>query len=73
MIGDRIVCGIQDENTQQRLLSESKMTFKKSFKIVQGIEATHWYVLDLGSQNQITRGKEEVWYTNKRGQDNNKN
>ena len=39
MLRDRLVCGINDPNTQRRLLSEVSLTFQKAFKIAQGLES----------------------------------
>ena len=33
MLGDRLVCGINYETTQQLLLAESKLTYKKALEI----------------------------------------
>ena len=40
MLRDHLVCGINDPNTQRRLLSEVNLTFHKAFEIVQGLENT---------------------------------
>ena len=65
MIGDRIVCGISDVSIQKKLLSESKLIFKKAFEIAQGIEVARRYVSDLGDQNLANDGKDNGWYTNR--------
>ena len=39
MLRDRLVCGINDPNTQRRLLSEVNLTFQKAFEIAQGLES----------------------------------
>jgi len=39
MLRDRLVCGINNESIQRRLLAESTLTFKKAFELVQGMEA----------------------------------
>ena len=41
MLRDRLVCGINDPNTQRRLLSEVSLTFQKAFEIeiAQGLES----------------------------------
>lgn len=39
MLRDRIVCGIQDEGIQRKLLSESKLTFLRTSKIDVSMEA----------------------------------
>ena len=39
MLRDRLVCGINNPNTQRRLLSEVNLTFQKVFEIAQGLES----------------------------------
>ena len=39
MLRDRIVCGINEDRIQQRLLSESKLTLEKALEIAQSMEA----------------------------------
>ena len=39
MLGDRIVCGINEERIQNCLLVEVEMTFDKAVKITLGMEA----------------------------------
>ena len=39
MLRDRLVCGINNPNTQRRLLSEVSLTFQKAFEIAQGLES----------------------------------
>ncbi len=39
MLRDRVVCGIQDERLQRRLLAEPDLTFKKAFDIAQAYES----------------------------------
>ena len=39
MLRDMIVCGIQDQRTQRRLLAETDLTFKKAFEVAQAIES----------------------------------
>lgn len=38
MLRDRLVCGVNDERYQRRLLSESKLTFEKAFELAQSME-----------------------------------
>lgn len=40
MLGDRIVCGIGDEEIQRRLLVEKDLTFQKAYEIVTSMEIT---------------------------------
>ena len=51
MICNRIVCGINDERTQRRLLSESTLHFKKAMEIAQGMEVAARNIIDLHAQN----------------------
>ena len=51
MIRDRIVCGINDDRTQRRLLSESTLDFKKAMEIAQGMEVAARNIIDLHAQN----------------------
>ena len=39
MLRDRLVCGINDGRIQRRLLSESELTYKKTFDIAQAVES----------------------------------
>ena len=39
MLRDRLVCGINDESIQRRLLAEATLTFKKALELAQGMEA----------------------------------
>ena len=39
MLRDCLLCGINDPNTQRRLLSEVDLTFQKAFEIAQGLES----------------------------------
>ena len=56
-----IVYGINNVSTQKKLLPESKLTFKKTFEITQGIETACRYVSDLGDQNLPSDGKDYMW------------
>ena len=33
MLGDRLVCGINDQNIQRKILSESRLTYEKAIDI----------------------------------------
>ena len=52
MLRDRLVCGIQDENIQKRLLAEKKLTFAKAMELVQRMEAATKNVRELHSPQQ---------------------
>ena len=47
MLRDRIVCSIQDQRTQRRLLAEPKLTLKKAFEVAQAIESAGTQVQEL--------------------------
>ena len=59
MLRDRLVCGINDETLQRRLLAEINLTFEKEFKIVLVMESTYKITLDFqgkaSSCNSIKR------------------
>ena len=38
MLRDRLVCGINDEHIQHRLLAKDKLTYKKALEVAQGLE-----------------------------------
>ena len=52
MLRDRLVCGIQDENIQKRLLAEKRLTFAKAMELAQGMEAATKNVRELHSPQQ---------------------
>ena len=60
MLGDRIVCGINEGNTQRRLFSWSDLAFKKTFEIAQGVEASRRYFIELSGESQSGGRKQEV-------------
>ncbi|KAI7802842.1 hypothetical protein IRJ41_020318 [Triplophysa rosa] len=47
MLRDRLVCGIDDDRIQRRLLSETNLTFETALKIAVAAETTSKNVLDL--------------------------
>ena len=47
MLRDRIVCGINDDTIQRRLLAEPRLTFKKALEIAQGIETANMNMREL--------------------------
>ena len=47
MLRDCIVCGINDDAIQRRLLAEPGLTFKKSLEIAQSLEATAHHMRKL--------------------------
>ncbi|XP_058872250.1 uncharacterized protein K02A2.6-like [Acipenser ruthenus] len=47
MLRDRLVCGLQDDRIQRRLLSETALDFKKAVEIAQAMEAAAQQAHDL--------------------------
>ena len=47
MLRDRIVCGIQDQRTQRRLLAQTDLTLKKAFEVAQAIQSADTQVQEL--------------------------
>ena len=47
MIRDRLVCGINDEQIQKRLLAESELSYKKAVKLASSMEEASKNVLEL--------------------------
>ncbi len=47
MLRDRLVCGINDDRIQRRLLAETDLTFEKALKIAQAMETANKDVRDL--------------------------
>ncbi|XP_038139940.1 uncharacterized protein K02A2.6-like [Cyprinodon tularosa] len=64
MLRDRLVCGINDDRIQRRLLSETDLTFEKAFQIAVAAEAASRNVQDLQNKAPLacnsmkTEGKE---------------
>lgn len=50
MLRDRLVCGINDDRIQRRLLSEAELTFERALKIAQAMETANKDVKDLQTQ-----------------------
>lgn len=55
MLRDRLVCGINDQRIQRRLLAEGNLSFQKAFELAQAFEAAEQDVQKLheGSQRQV--------------------
>ena len=47
MLRDRLVCGINDDRIQIRLLTEPNLTFENALKLAQAMESTNRNALDL--------------------------
>lgn len=64
MLRDRLVCGVNDDRIQRRLLSETDLTFEKAFKIAVAAEAASKNAQDLQNKAPLacnsvkTEGKE---------------
>ena len=48
MLRDRIVCGINDDRIQRRLLAEHELTFKKAIEMASAFEMASKNLVDLG-------------------------
>ena len=59
MLRDRLVCGVNEETIQRRLLAESGLTLKKALEIAQGLEAAARNV--GGTLNEARRTHEYSW------------
>lgn len=51
MLRDRLVCGIEDDRIQRRLLSETNLTFETAFNIAVAAEAASKHVQDLQNKS----------------------
>ena len=59
MLKDRLVCGINDESIQRRLLAEATLTFKKALELAQGMEAAAKDVREMqGTPQPASAGQE---------------
>lgn len=52
MLRDRLVCGINDDRIQRRLLAEDGLTFETALKHAQAMEATKKDIQDLNSKKE---------------------
>ena len=53
MLRDRLVCGINDDRVQRRLLAETDLTFERAFKIAVAAEAACKNAKDLQAKPQV--------------------
>ncbi len=51
MLRDRLVCGINNDRYQRRLLAESKLTFTKALELAQSMESADKNVQELRSSD----------------------
>ncbi|XP_056089857.1 uncharacterized protein LOC130069774 [Rhinichthys klamathensis goyatoka] len=54
MLRDRLVCGINDDRIQRRLLAEADLTFEKALKVAQAMETANKDVRDLQAKRSET-------------------
>ena len=54
MIRDRLVCGVNNDRIQRRLLTEPELTYQKAVDIALALESTAKHVHDLGAKNDMT-------------------
>lgn len=52
MLRDKLVCGINDTKIQQKLLSESQLTFDNAYKIASAMERAQNDVLDIQNESK---------------------
>ena len=50
LLRDRLVCGINNEKIQQRLLAEAKLTYAKAVEIAQGLETAVQNIKELSTK-----------------------
>ena len=55
MLRDRLVCGINDEKIQRRLLAEPDLTFIKSVDIALAIESATKHVVDIKTETTSSK------------------
>ena len=54
MLRDRLVCGVNDERIQKRLLLEAKLTLDGALKIAQAHEAAEKCSREISAKSQVT-------------------
>ena len=55
-IRDRLVCGVNDDQIQRRLLSEAKLTYKRALELAQGLEMAAKNVRELQTSSRMPSG-----------------
>lgn len=58
MLRDRLVCGVNDERIQRRLLAEDKLTFTKALQLAQAMEGADRDTKDLN----VSQDHQQVHY-----------
>ena len=66
MLQDRLVCGVNDERLQQKLLVEPQLTFKKAMELSQTFESSVQDSKDLQSNSKVPRQIQLMEITNRR-------
>ena len=59
MMRDRLVCGVNDERIQRRLLAESRLDFKKALELATGMEIADKNTCDIQQGNSVEKPKEQ--------------
>ena len=59
MLRDRLVCGVNDERIQRRLLAESQLEFKKAMELATAMETADKNTRDLQNGNPSARENSE--------------
>lgn len=69
MLRDRLVCGVNDERIQRRLLAEDKLTFTKALQLAQAMEGADRDTKDLNvsQDHQQIRPQRKVINTARKG------
>ena len=59
MMRDRLVCGVNDEKIQRRLLAESRLDFKKALELARAREIADKNTRDIQQGNSVEKLKEQ--------------
>jgi hypothetical protein len=62
MIRDRLVCGINNEKIQRRLLAEPELTYKKAVELSLAMESASKHVEDLGAKGVSIEDPNNILY-----------
>ena len=62
MIRDRLVCGINNEKIQRRLLAEPELTYKKAVELSLAMESASKHVEDLGAKRVSIEDPNNILY-----------
>ena len=61
MIPDRLVCGVNNNGIQRRLLTEPELTYQKAVDIALAFESTAKHAQDLGAKNSMEDHARAIW------------